>query len=84
MRLSFAPSAVKELAGLPRKDAQAMLAKLQEVAANPNGQYPWARRLTNHPGFRVRHGDWRAIYRLDHETDEMIVDKIAKREEAYR
>ena len=84
MKLTIATSAVKELASLPQKDAQALLAKLQQVAADPNGQFPWAKRLTNHPGFRARHGDWRAISRLDHSTDDMIVDKIAKRDEVYR
>ncbi len=60
------------------------MAKLQEVAAAPKERYPWAKRLTDQPGYRVRQGDWRAIYRLDHDTDEMIVERIAKRDEVYR
>jgi mRNA-degrading endonuclease RelE of RelBE toxin-antitoxin system len=48
------------------------------------GQYPWAKRLTDHPGYCIRQGDWRAAYRLDYESGEMIVDKIAKRDEVYR
>ncbi|MFA6020160.1 MAG: type II toxin-antitoxin system RelE/ParE family toxin [Rhodospirillales bacterium] len=84
MKLILVPAAIKELSRLPAKDTRALMEKLKAVAQNPKGDYPWALRLTNHPGFRIRHGDWRAIYRLDFETDEMIVDRIAKREEAYR
>jgi mRNA interferase RelE/StbE len=84
MKLIFSPAATKALVMLPKKDGAAILAKLQLVARDPMGQHPWARRLTNQPGFRLRQGDWRAVYRLDHETDELVVDKIAKREEVYR
>ena len=59
------------------------MAKLQQVATNPSGQYPWAKRLTAHPGFRIRQGDWRAIYILNFDAGKMTVEKIAKRDEAY-
>ena len=84
MKLIFSPGAARALPRLPRKDGMALLAKLQQVAEDPLGKYPWAKRLTDQPGFRARHGDWRAIYRLDHGSGEMLVEKIAKREEAYR
>jgi mRNA interferase RelE/StbE len=84
MELIFSPAASKLLAKLPAKDGAALISKLEMVAANPMGQYPWAKRLTDHPGYRIRQGDWRAVYRLDYEWGEMIVDKIAKRDEVYR
>ena len=84
MKLIFSPGAAKALAKVPRKEGDGLLTKLQIVANDPMGQYPWARRLTDQPGFGVRQGDWRAVYRLDHEAGEMIVDKIARRDEVYR
>lgn len=84
MKLTLTPAALKALTKIPRKDAAGLVAKLQQVAEDPAGQYPWAKRLTEQPGFRARQGDWRAIYRLDHEAGEMVVDKIAKRDEVYR
>ncbi|KJS38263.1 MAG: hypothetical protein VR70_10540 [Rhodospirillaceae bacterium BRH_c57] len=84
MKLIFSPAAAKALTRVPLKDGAGLLSKLQQVAADPMGQYSWAKRLTDHPGFRLRHGDWRAVYRLDHRTGEMIIDKIAKRAEVYR
>ncbi len=84
MKLIFSPAAAKALTKIGRKEGAGLLAKLQQVAADPIGQYPWAKRLTDQPGFRVRQGDWRAVYRLDHGAGEMVVDKIAKRDEVYR
>jgi mRNA interferase RelE/StbE len=84
MRLIFSPAATRAMTKMPRKEGGGLLAKLQQVAADPMAQHPWAKRLTDQPGFRVCQGDWRAIYRLDHGSDEMIVDKIAKRDEVYR
>jgi mRNA interferase RelE/StbE len=84
MRLIFSPGAAKALTRLSRREAMSLLAKLQDVAKDPTGAYPWARRLTDQPGFRIRQGDWRALYRLDHDGGEMIVDVIAKRDEVYR
>ena len=84
MKLIFSPGAVKALTKLPRKEANGLLEKLKEVAAAPMGQYLWAKRLTDQPGFRVRQGDWRAVYRLDHDAGEMIVDKVDNRSEVCR
>ena len=75
MRLILSPAATKALSKVPHKDGAGLLAKLQQVANDPMGQHPWAKRLTDQPGFRVRQGDWRAIHRLDHDTAEMIVDR---------
>lgn len=84
MKLILSPSAVKALTVMLCKDAVALLTKLQQVADDPHGRHPWAKRLTGHPGYRVRQGDVRAVYRLDAEAGEMVVDKIAKRDEVYR
>lgn len=84
MRLIFSPAATKGLLKAPAAVSRDLVAKLRIVADAPHGTYPWAKRLTDHPGFRIRQGDWRAIYRLDHTTSEMIVDRVAKRDQVYR
>ena len=84
MRLTYTPSALKALRKAPAKVVADLRAKLQAVAADPLGQHPFAKRLTDQPGYRVRQADWRAVYRLDHKMGEMIVDTIAKRDEVYR
>ncbi|MEO5336857.1 MAG: type II toxin-antitoxin system RelE/ParE family toxin [Magnetospirillum sp. WYHS-4] len=57
---------------------------LKEIAADPFAPCAKAKKLTGHPGFRARHGDWRAVYRLDLETEEMVVDRVGHRREVYR
>jgi mRNA interferase RelE/StbE len=84
MKLIFSAAAAKTLTKLPVKDGAALMSKLQQVAANPMGQFPWVKRLTHRPGFRIRQGDWRAIYNLNYDADKMTVEKIAKRDEVYK
>jgi mRNA-degrading endonuclease RelE of RelBE toxin-antitoxin system len=84
MRLIVAPAAVKALTRMPSKDAQALLDKLKRVAADPTGSHPFAKRLAGSLGYRIRQGDWRAVYRLDRAENEMVVERIAKRDEVYR
>ena len=84
MRLIFSPAAIKAFRRAPADVSHDLVTKLRKVADDPQGTHPWAKRLTDQPGFRVRQGDWRAIYRLDYETAEMVVDRIAKRDEVYR
>ena len=84
MRLTYTPAALKALCRAPARVVADLRTKLQAVAADPHGRHPWAKRLTDQPGYRVRQGDWRAVYRLDSEAAEMIVDTIAKRDEVYK
>lgn len=84
MRLIFSPAATKALLKAPVEVSRDLVAKLRKVAEDPLGNHPWAKRLTGQPGFRVREGDWRAVYRLDHKTSEMVVERIAKRDQVYR
>jgi mRNA interferase RelE/StbE len=84
MRLIVAPDAVKALRKMPPKDARALMTKLEILAAAPFAPYPWAFRLTNSAAYRVRHGDWRAVYRIDREAQVVLVDRIGNRREIYK
>jgi mRNA interferase RelE/StbE len=83
MRLILLPDAAKALRRMPRRDADALLARLRAVAADPFGEHPFAKAFGGGKG-RVRQGDWRAVYRLDTGRDEMVVSRVAHRREAYR
>ena len=84
MNLIFSPVALKALRKVPAKEAAILLAILKEIAADPFAPHVKAEKLTDHPGFRARQGDWRAVYRLDRQSGEMIVDLIAHRSEVYK
>lgn len=75
--------ATRSLRELPKRDGVALYAKLEALAADPLGRHPFAKAFGDGKG-RVRQGDWRALYRIDQERDEIVVSSIAHRREAYR
>jgi len=84
MKLVVSPAAARALRKMPRKDADALLTKPETLAASPFGTYPWAKRPVGADAFRVRQGDRCAVYRVDRETQEVVVDHIDHRREVYR
>jgi mRNA interferase RelE/StbE len=60
-----------------------IIKKLKELAIN---QVPHdSKRVRGHsePTFRIRIGDYRALYRVNHEEKRIIVVKVDKRERVY-
>ena len=85
MRLQFDRRASRDLASLPKQDRQALIDRLQSVAADPFGTHSFVRPIVGDSGlYRLRHGDWRAIYRLVRSDGVMIVEHVAHRREVYR
>jgi mRNA interferase RelE/StbE len=84
MKLMLSPAAARALRGLPGKEAAALLRRLEAVAADPFGDHPWASRLQGGDRFRVRQGDWRAVYRIDRDRQTVLVELVAHRREVYR
>lgn len=78
------PAAVfKQLASLPKADARCLLDRLSAIAAAPDAQHPGVTAMVGEAGtFRVRQGDWRAVYTID--GADVIVDRVAHRREVYR
>ena len=60
-----------------------MLAKLKGIATDPFGRNPGAAAMTG-GGYRLRHGEWRAVYRIDRDDDAVIIDAVKHRREVYR
>lgn len=85
MRLQIDRRASRELAALPRRDREALLERLRAVASDPFGPHLFVRPIAGESGvYRLRHGDWRAIYRIDRTLDVMLVEHVAHRREVYR
>lgn len=79
MQVTLSRTAIKALRHMPAQDAKALLAKLDHWAQTGQGD---VRALTGEPGlFRLRHGDWRAVFEL---REGVIVLLIAHRREVYR
>jgi len=80
--LEFTRDAARVLLRMPRDQALRVRRKLGELAKNPQAAAN-VKKLTEHPGYRLRVGDWRVVYLLDQGRFVVHVIRIAKRSEVY-
>lgn len=83
-RVEFAKEARKALKSMPRNLAGLVLEKIELLARDPFAPNNNVRKLTNHPGYRLRVGDWRVVYLVQEEKLVIAVVRIAPRGEVYR
>jgi len=85
VKIVIAASALKVLRRMQPKKAQGILAAIDRVAADPRAKYNNLKPLKGiRNGFRIRIGDWRVSFTLDHAAEIMDVFEIAARGDAYR
>lgn len=85
LRLTVSLLAAKELAALPGRDRRALFGKIEVFAADPFETHPAARPMRGHEDrIRVRHGDWRAVCRIDRAAATVTLEHVAHRREIYR
>jgi len=68
---------------MPREQAARIRRKLDQLAKDPHAMAN-VKKLTEHPGYRLRVGDWRVVYLLDSGRIVIQIIRIAKRSEVYR
>jgi mRNA interferase RelE/StbE len=82
-KITFSKNADKAMRRMPRNNAVIIAEKIKELADNPHGMRN-VKKLTNHPGYRLRVGDWRVVYTV-HDNELLIqVINIKTRGEAYK
>ena len=70
---------------MPARDRAALWRKVQSFADDPFAAQAWAKLLIGHrSAVRLRHGDWRAVCRIDRADETVIVEAIGNRREIYR
>lgn len=74
MALLVRPAAQKGLAGIPKAEREALVDKLKAIAADPYGKHSSAKRLQGTPGFRVRQGNYRAVYIIAGNRDVIVIE----------
>ncbi len=85
MELIFDRRAEKALRRIQPRTAAAIIAALERIAADPFARHSNVKPLVGgQDGFRLRHGDWRALYRLDRAAGRMIVEIVGARGDVYR
>lgn len=72
-KITFSKNADKALRRMPRNNAVIIAKKVKELAGNPHRMRNVIK-LTNHPGYRLRVGDWRVVYTVN--DNELLIHVI--------
>ena len=84
MKLVLEKDARKGLARMQATAHEAMVKRLLAIAANPFAHHANVDRMKGRPqSFRLRQGDWRAIYELDIASEQMRVRIVDTRGSIY-
>ena len=83
-KVEYSKSARKALKAMPRNVAGLIVEKIGALAVDPFASNNNVRKLTSHPGYRLRVGDWRVVYLIHERALLIVVVRIAPRGEAYQ
>jgi mRNA interferase RelE/StbE len=77
------PPVLKQLEAAPRDVAKRLLERLEGIAAEPFARQPSVKPMSGETGsYRVRQGDWRAVYFV--EDGDVIVARVGHRKRVHR
>lgn len=79
MALLIQQKVFKIIRGMPREDWDRLKERLERIARDPYGQHPDAKRRQD-GFFQVRHGVWRALYRVTPRQDVDVIHVGHRRE----
>ena len=80
--LIYLPSITKDLRGIPKVEVRRILQKAEKLREDP---YPAGSiKLSGRDRYRIRHGDYRILYRVDDTYVVVTVVKIGHRRDVYR
>ena len=82
--IDYSKAARKALKSMPRNTARLVMEKIETLAADPYAPNNNVRKLTNHPGYRMRVGDLRVVYLVHDQALVVAVVRIAPRGEVYQ
>ena len=85
-RIVYERKAAKGLAAIPAKDRSALIGKIKIMAEDPyKASGVKQLRGKQFKGFyRIRHGDYRAIYTINNEEIKVVVLQVSKRDKVYK
>jgi mRNA interferase RelE/StbE len=82
-KVIYRPAATKMLNRLDDRTADRILTKVSELAKDPRAPNANVKKLQGEEGYRLRVGDWRVIYTLDHGVLTIVVVRIGPRGSVY-
>jgi len=75
-------SAERELRTIPARDLRRIAAKMRALTQDPTP--PGSIKLEGEKRYRLRQGDWRIVYEVDHASKTVDIVKVGHRREVYR
>ena len=85
MKLVLTRAAQRRLAEMGPKRSAALVERLEAIAEQPFAAHRNVERIKGErDAFRLRQGDWRAVYRIDRKAGEMRVMVVEPRGSVYR
>jgi mRNA interferase RelE/StbE len=82
--IEYSKAARKALKTMPRNTARLVMEKIEALAADPMAPNNNVKKLTNHPGYRLRVGDWRVVYTIHEQALLIAIVRIAPRGDVYQ
>ena len=82
-KITFSKEADKALRRMPRNNALIIANKIKELASNPSTMRN-VKKLSDHPGYRLRVGDWKMVYTVNDNELVIHVISIKTRGEVYK
>ena len=82
--IEYSKAARKALKAMPRNAARLIMEKVETLAIDPMTPNNNVKKLTNHPGYRLRVGDWRVVYLIHEQALLIAVVRIASRGDVYQ
>jgi mRNA interferase RelE/StbE len=82
--IDYSKASRKAMKSMPRNTARLVMEKIEALAVDPYAPNNNVRKLTNHPGYRLRVGDWRVVYLIHEQELVIVVVRIAPRGEVYQ
>lgn len=81
-RVLIKPSAVREIQGVPKRDRERIVKKIQALSENPRSA--GCEKLSGEEKFRLRQGAYRIVYSVADDERTILVVKVGHRKEVYR
>ena len=83
-KVTYNRQAERVMLKMPKNLAKRIRHKMAIVAQDPYGSHNNVTKLKDRPGYRLRVGDWRVIYKIIDDQVCILVVKIAPRGSVYR
>jgi mRNA interferase RelE/StbE len=80
----YTAGAIKTLSKMDSSIAKRIRSRVLILARNPLAQDNNVKRLVGTEGYRLRVGDWRVVYVLEHRVLTVVVVRIGHRSEVYQ